>query len=91
MRQAQQSPSGRVHPEQVAMRTLARIFAQPRRYERAQRMARVGQTLFVRGGIIERLPGPLSGWTAMRDLTPVPAQSFRDWWRARKPEKEEQL
>ena len=23
------------------------------------------------------------GWTAMRDLPEVPAQSFRDWWRSR--------
>ena len=33
------------------------------------------------GRMIRHLPGPLSGWTAMRDLAPVPKQSFRDWWR----------
>jgi L-lactate dehydrogenase complex protein LldF len=37
----------------------------------------------VRRGKIERLPGPLAGWTAARDLKPVPGQSFRDWWRER--------
>jgi L-lactate dehydrogenase complex protein LldF len=89
--QDRNSLTGRAHPEQVAMHTLARIFAQPRSYERAQRIARVGQKLFTRGGMIERLPGPLSGWTALRDLRPVPAQSFRDWWREREQAKEQQL
>ncbi|WP_159037042.1 hypothetical protein [Streptomyces specialis] len=28
-----------------------------------------------------RLPGPGRAWTATRDLPPVPAESFRDWWR----------
>ena len=27
-----------------------------------------------------RLPGPLSAWTDTRDIPPVPAESFRDWW-----------
>ena len=90
VRQDRQTPVGRINPEQMAMRSLARIFARPQCYERAQRMARVGQRIFTRGGIVERLPGPLSGWTAMRDLRPVPAQSFRDWWRARVQEKERQ-
>ena len=34
-------------------------------------------------GKIKRLPGPLTGWTAARDLEPLPPQSFRDWWRER--------
>ena len=34
-------------------------------------------------GVIERLPGPLAGWTAMRDVFPVAAQTFREWWRTR--------
>lgn len=70
-------------PEAVAMRTLAGIFAHPARYERAQRLGRIGQRMFVHSGVIDRLPGLLSGWTAMRDLQPLPQQSFRDWWRAR--------
>ena len=34
-------------------------------------------------GIIEHLPGPLAGWTAMRDVYPVASQTFREWWRTR--------
>ncbi|MDQ4029770.1 MAG: (4Fe-4S)-binding protein, partial [Actinomycetota bacterium] len=57
-------------------------FADQRRFERAQRLARAGQRPFARGGSIERLPG-LSGWTRARDLRPVPEQTFREWWRSR--------
>jgi L-lactate dehydrogenase complex protein LldF len=73
----------RASPERVAMRTLARVFSNRRLYEAAQRAGRLGQWPLVRDGRITRLPGPLSGWTAMRDLPPLPQQSFRDWWRAR--------
>ncbi len=70
--------TSRLDPEAVAMRTVGRIFASQTRYERAQRLARAGR------GPLARLPvGPLRGWTAMRDLPEVPAQSFRDWWRTR--------
>jgi len=68
-------------PEAVAMHQLAAIFASPKRYERAQRLGRRGQRLFVRNGVIERLPGLLAGWTSARDLLPLPKQSFREWWR----------
>ena len=61
----------------------ARVFANRRLYEAAQRAGRIGQLPFVRDGKISHLPGPLGGWSAMRDLQPVPEQSFRDWWRER--------
>jgi L-lactate dehydrogenase complex protein LldF len=63
------------------MQTVARVFSDPQLYEKAQRGARVGQWPFVRGSSIGRLPGRLAGWTAVRDLKPVPQQSFREWWR----------
>jgi L-lactate dehydrogenase complex protein LldF len=72
-----------LHPEAVAMRQLASIFAHPHRYERAQRLLRHGQRLFIRDGVIAHLPWPLAGWTQARDLQPLPRQSFRDWWRDR--------
>lgn len=70
-------------PEYIGMKWLARVFRKRSRYERIQRMARAGQGLFVRDGTISRLPGKLSGWTKMRDLKPVPDQTFREWWRSR--------
>jgi L-lactate dehydrogenase complex protein LldF len=69
------------YPEQLVMGSMARVFSDRARYERAQKLGRIGQWPFARRGKIERLPGPLSGWTAMRDLKPMPKESFREWWR----------
>jgi L-lactate dehydrogenase complex protein LldF len=77
---------GRVDPERLAMRALARVFASRRAYESAQRAARRGQGPFVRNGSIRQLPGPLGAWTSARDLPPVAQQSFRDWWRSTHPD-----
>jgi L-lactate dehydrogenase complex protein LldF len=73
----------RLTGEPAAMRALARVFANRRLYEAAQRGGRLGQWPLVRDGGIHRLPGPLAGWTSMRDLPSLPRQSFRDWWRRR--------
>src|SRR2546422_875363 len=85
VRQKQQSKSlrKRINPESIAMRLMARTFASRQLYEQAQRLAQLGQLPFKHGGVIDALPGPLARWTAMRDLQPVPRQSFRDWWRSR--------
>jgi L-lactate dehydrogenase complex protein LldF len=65
-------------PEGLVMNGLARVFASPRRYERAQQLARLGR------GPLARFPlGPLAGWAAMRELPVVPRQTFRQWWRER--------
>ncbi len=67
--------------ERLAMEALARIFRHRRRYEAAQRAARVASLPLSRDGHIERrLPGPMRGWLAARDLPVPPRESFRDWW-----------
>ena len=71
----------KLDPENVAMRALAKTFSDPALYENAQRLARVGQWPFARSGKIKSLPGRLAGWTEVRDLKPVPKQSFREWWK----------
>jgi L-lactate dehydrogenase complex protein LldF len=80
---ASQPADGLLDPEQAAMRAMAKVFSSRRRYEIAQRLARTGQWPLARRGVIEHLPGPLSGWTSTRDIRPVPPQAFRDWWRQR--------
>jgi L-lactate dehydrogenase complex protein LldF len=83
VQQKQEHLFGRLSPESIAMQVMARTFADPKQYEEAQRLARLGQWPFVHGGAITALPGPLGGWTTLRDLPPVPKQSFREWWRSR--------
>jgi L-lactate dehydrogenase complex protein LldF len=68
----------RLDLERAAMRALGAVFASRTRYERAQRLARLG-----RGPLAKLRGGPLSAWTATRELPAIPAQSFRDWWRSR--------
>jgi L-lactate dehydrogenase complex protein LldF len=87
-KQDRQRLRARVDPENVAMKLAARTFASRQRYEQAQRLAQIGQLPFVHGGVIDALPGPLAAWTAVRDLQPVPRQSFREWWRSREAPKE---
>lgn len=70
-------------PERIGMKMMARTFRSRTRYECGQKLARTGQKLFTRDGTISKLPGKLSGWTAMRDLKPIPDQTFREWWRNR--------
>jgi L-lactate dehydrogenase complex protein LldF len=69
-------------PEELSMEALGWIFADRRRYELAQRAARVGSAPLARSGRIRRLPAALSGWTDSRDLPALPRQTFRQWWRA---------
>ncbi len=83
VQEKQESLPGRLSPENMAMKLMARVFADQMQYEEAQQLARLGQLPFVHRGAITSLPGPLGGWTALRDLAPVPLQSFRGWWRAR--------
>ncbi|WP_349774843.1 LutB/LldF family L-lactate oxidation iron-sulfur protein [Deinococcus taeanensis] len=72
-----------VNAEAVAFKTAAWIMSEPFRFEGALKLARTGQGPFVKHGAIHALPGLLSGWTDTRDLPALPAQSFREWWRAR--------
>ncbi len=76
--------------EAVAMKTMAQIFADRRSFEAAQRLGRLGQWPFVRDGWIRRLPGMLGNWTAVRDLQPLPKQTFRSWWREREHKREKE-
>ncbi len=68
----------------LGMKFMARTFQTRNRYERLQRLGKIGQKLFVKDGAISRLPGELAKWTSIRDVKPIPKQTFREWWRERK-------
>ncbi|HET6944993.1 MAG TPA: LutB/LldF family L-lactate oxidation iron-sulfur protein [Gaiellaceae bacterium] len=67
--------------ERTLMAAAAWVFGGPSRFAFAQRLGRLAQRPFVRTGTLRRLPPPLSGWTRTRDLKPLPAQTFRSWWK----------
>jgi L-lactate dehydrogenase complex protein LldF len=67
----------RFSPERAAMATAASVFSARGRYERAQKLARLGRGPLARAA--------LRGWTAMRELPDPPEQTFREWWRSREP------
>ncbi len=69
--------------ESIAMKVLSRIFSSRRSFEAAQRLGQLAQWPFVSEGWISHLPGTLGNWTDMRDLRPLPRQTFRNWWRER--------
>ncbi|MEU6963397.1 lactate utilization protein B [Streptomyces chrestomyceticus] len=62
--------------ERAAMRAAGFAFDHPGALRAGQRLAARTRRLHPR-----RLPGPGRAWTDTRDLPPVPAESFRDWWR----------
>ena len=79
---------GWLDPEAIAMRTAGNIFRSERRFRAAQRMGRIAaNTLAHNDGAgqqwIKSLPGMMQGWSDVRDLKALPAQTFREWWETR--------
>jgi L-lactate dehydrogenase complex protein LldF len=78
-------------PEAIAMRAMAFIFLNERRFRAAQRLGRISDKAIAhKDGAGEQwiswLPGILGGWTQVRDLRAMPRQSFREWWEQRSSE-----
>jgi L-lactate dehydrogenase complex protein LldF len=68
----------------LGMQAAATVLTDGWKLHLAQRLGRLGQKPFIaRSGYIEKLPSILGGWTQVRDLMPLPPQSFREWWTAR--------
>jgi L-lactate dehydrogenase complex protein LldF len=79
-----ESAAGKMGIWNLGMKAAGMALADGGRLHAAQRLGRIGQIPFVkRSGFIERLPFMLAGWTETRDLKPLPAQSFREWWAER--------
>ena len=88
VRERQSTLLGKLHPENLAMQAMAFFFSNSGLMTASETLARIAQRPFVHGGTISHLPGMLSGWTATRDLIPLPKQSFRDWWKKTKGSKQ---
>jgi L-lactate dehydrogenase complex protein LldF len=61
--------------ERAAMRAARWAFAHPGALRTGQRLASRTRRLHP-----SRLPGPGKAWSGTRELPPVPAEPFRDWW-----------
>ncbi|SHL47385.1 lactate utilization protein B [Actinacidiphila paucisporea] len=72
-------PAKRHTTERTTMRTAAWTLNHPAAWTATQRLTTRTRALHPR-----RLPGKTArAWTATRDLPPVPARTFRDWWQHR--------
>ena len=90
VQQQQVTLKGALDPMNIGMKVMAGIFSSERRFRAAQRLARIAQWSVVnRKGYISSLPGFLGGWTQVRDLMPVPKESFREWFEKRENAKNE--
>jgi L-lactate dehydrogenase complex protein LldF len=83
VREKQSHLSSKLNLENVSMQVMAKIFGNSKRFEAAQRLARMAQRPLARKGFISWLPGFLGGWTSSRDLQALPKQTFREWWKER--------
>jgi L-lactate dehydrogenase complex protein LldF len=83
VRDRQSHIPGKLNPENIAMQVMAKIFASAKRFEAAQRAARMAQRPVTKDGFIRWLPGMMRGWTSSRDLQALPQQTFREWWKQR--------
>lgn len=82
--QVVEQKTGFFNLEGAALKSMAWVFMDVKRYELAQKAARVGQLPLVKNNKISNLLGIMAGWTNSRDLPSVPKQAFRDWWRENK-------
>jgi L-lactate dehydrogenase complex protein LldF len=76
-----ESPPKKVNrQERWIMCLLAWVFRRTRVYRWGLSIARAVAGRLGEEGWLSRLPGYGSGWTLGRDVPPIPAESFREWW-----------
>jgi len=68
--------------EQLAFKAFEHTVSDHKRFKRAVKLGRFGQMPLVQGGVIRAKFGPLKGWNSYRHTPALPAQSFRESWRA---------
>ncbi|WP_078394241.1 LutB/LldF family L-lactate oxidation iron-sulfur protein [Shouchella patagoniensis] len=75
--------------EVLAMKGFGMGVSSPVLYKTGTKMARLVMFPFVKDGAIIKGPGPLKGWTDVRNM-PAPAKKrFRDWYASRKKEEQQ--
>ncbi len=75
---------GIFNPLNLGMRAAAVLFSRAWLFHAAQRMGRIGASLFTRkDGWIHSLPSVGGKWTQTRDLRGMPKQTFHEWFENR--------
>ncbi len=64
----------------LTYRWWARQWATAKGYRRTIRMARFGQRVYRKHGLLQSGPGLASGWFQTRTMPPVAGQTFGEWW-----------
>ncbi|MBN6188118.1 iron-sulfur cluster-binding protein [Aneurinibacillus sp. BA2021] len=67
--------------EKLAFKGFGYIMTHPSLYDKAVRTSHAATGWWAKDGVIEKGPGPLAGWTSVRDLPQPAKQSFREWWK----------
>ncbi|WP_066187991.1 LutB/LldF family L-lactate oxidation iron-sulfur protein [Gracilibacillus timonensis] len=66
--------------ERIAMKGFAQWASHPAAYKLSTKMARTALKPWTKEEYVEDGPGPLKGWTDVRDFPAPGKQSFRSWW-----------
>ncbi|WP_085506001.1 LutB/LldF family L-lactate oxidation iron-sulfur protein [Thalassobacillus devorans] len=70
--------------EKLAMKGFAKWGSSPAAYKMSTKMARTALKPWTKDEKIENGPGPMKGWTNVRDFPAPSKQSFRSWYKTRK-------
>ncbi|GAB2535689.1 LutB/LldF family L-lactate oxidation iron-sulfur protein [Gracilibacillus alcaliphilus] len=66
--------------ERIAMKGFAQWASHPAAYKLSAKMARTALKPWTDEEFVENGPGPLKGWTDVRDFPAPGKQTFRTWW-----------
>ena len=66
--------------EKIGMKGFSAVMANASRFRGAVKLAKLGQPLLARDGVIKAKLGPLKGWNSYRHAPTIAKESFRDEW-----------
>ncbi|MBT2653036.1 LutB/LldF family L-lactate oxidation iron-sulfur protein [Oceanobacillus sp. ISL-73] len=69
--------------EKIMMKGFAQWASNPAAYKLSTKVARTALKPWTKDEFVENGPGPLKGWTDVRDFPAPGKQSFRAWWNER--------